>query len=157
GTSANLLRVWGADRSSVWIAGQNGLVMEWNGERLVRHDAGVNFDLRAIAPAGRRDGPFPGVDGTVGRLDGQPGSRPIVPGPSGAALNAATGWPDGGLLALGDYGLQHAGAWAEVPRPSDAGPMNAIWSTAANDVWACGEAGGLYHNTSGDFSAPERW
>ncbi len=149
-TGANLFDVWGFADDSVWIVGAAGTILEWDGQRFVRHDAGVGNELRAIAAANRRNMHVFGSNGAVLRYDGQ-WTRPVVP-PNLGQFFAAAGWPDGGVLAYGDNGLRYSGgAWSVVPKPPDAGAINALWARSSQDIWAAGAAGGLWRNTSGDL------
>ncbi|MBL8954275.1 MAG: hypothetical protein JNK82_26085 [Myxococcaceae bacterium] len=157
GTSGVVQRIWAGNRRTVWFVGQNGAVFEWSNQRLMRHDAGTPANLLGISGFGPRDIVVVGSNNTVLRHDDDLWSRPIVPGASGALITVQA-WPDGGVLALGDFGLQlQDGTWANVPRPLDAGQIAYTFAPSRDDVWAVGAGGGLYRNLSNDFTSASRW
>jgi len=157
GSNQAVQRIWSADRRSVWLVGSGGLVLEWDGERFVRHDAGMVSDWRAVSGFAPREVVLVGLNNAVASYDGRLWGRPVTPPASGHLLSVQA-WPDGGVLALGDFGLtREAGPWALVPRPADAGQIACTWAPSRGEVWAAGFAGGLFRNLTGDFTDGGNW
>lgn len=84
-----LFKVWGTGPDDVFIVGQQGLVLRWNGEELVEQFTGTSEDLislwgtggdNIVAIGGRSVGVvarWNGIEWTSTRLDGLPGMNGI--------------------------------------------------------------------------------
>ena len=158
GDSYSFERMWGSAPDDIWVVGLGGLIMHFDGRAWRRVPSGTTADLRAIAGRGRGDALIVGDGHTILRLRG---TTWTAEGPRGGAdagaliqntnlrdvWMAANGdaWVAGGLqrprAMSGELvdscvlGRHEKGAWV-FDREDECGPLEAVWGTGPNDVWA---------------------
>jgi hypothetical protein len=133
-----LRAVWGAGRSDVWAVGEAGAIAHWNGADWRLSSGGERNAWRALWGTADDDVWATGAGGTS-HWDGVAWA---LKGPA-----ASAGWSigrDDAWLAAGEA-LQHwdGSTWSAAPALPEHPPLNAVWGSAANEVWAAGDGGAL--------------
>lgn len=140
---AYLFDVKGTADDDVWIAGERGTILHWDGTKMSPVQSGVSVDLSGIQIRSQRDVWFFGAGGTIlrwngDRIENMLGGIQTLRGIWGAA-------PDD-IWAVGDAGtlLHYNGrAWSRTPSPLTQA-LYGVWGSAPDDVWVAG-SGVLLH------------
>lgn len=157
GLDEGLLSVSGTAADDVWAVGSDvgagPLVLHWDGRAWERHETGQTGDLwwahatesGTVYLGGEGGMILRSEDGGAFERMATPSSTVIVFGIWAAAgddVYAAVGI-GGGNGALWRW---DGAEWTVVPLPDHEGQsVFKVWGTAADDVWACGFGGILYH------------
>jgi hypothetical protein len=142
GPETMLRFVTGSRPDDVWMVGDAGWVLRWDGAALHRVDAGTSANLRGVAALAPDDAWVGGADGTLTHWDGRAWTPAAIS--ARAPVNAL--WADRtshDVWAVGEKGLMlrlRDGRWEELPSGTRQELMS-VWGTGANDVWAGGAAG----------------
>jgi hypothetical protein len=158
-TTANLSAVWGSSDRDVWMVGDAGTALHWDGLGFTVSATGTSVDLRGVWGSGASD------VWVVGRTGGMSDSPSIlhwdgvawtaVPGTQGLQLNCVWGAGASDVWAGGDAGaLVHwnGAAWTAVPSGTSK-VLGAIWGASASDVTAVGDASAIQHWGGTSWSA----
>ena len=139
GVSETLYGIWGAAGDNVFAVGRFGTLLHYDGAAWRTMESGVQSSLYSVWGASGTDATAVGWNGAFIHYDGsgwRPSDsntwRPLYDVWSIGAEGFAAGF-DGVILRRRD------GAWTEI-RFGDA-QLNAVWGSAANDVWFMGEGG----------------
>lgn len=141
--SAAFFKVQGTSASEVWMVGQQGAALFWDGSQLQRHDTGTRLPLmgvhgtrrdRVFAVGGVADGVLLSFDGSSWRNETPTGTPQMI---------GVWSLEDGIAYAAGFNGRifrrDTAGTWAEleamVPTFQD---LHAIWLDEDAGLWAVG-------------------
>jgi photosystem II stability/assembly factor-like uncharacterized protein len=117
---------------NVWLVGENGTLLSFDGKGVRGLESGVDRSLRATHALSASDVWAVGDRTTILHYTGESFARVDV------SSAADAGVPD---ASTGDAG-------------APAGPaLNGVWAIAKDDVWAVGEQGALYHYDGQNFSA----
>jgi uncharacterized protein YjdB len=151
-TSERLRGVFGFSATDVWVVGDYGTVLRFNGSAWSSVSAGGSTDdLRAVSgstAAGSRVVIAGGS--TVMQLVGTTFSDVATPWPPDAWGAAFDG--NGGLWISGERGLvmrQWSGNWSTLNLAPD---LLDVWATSNSDAWAVGEYGFAYHWNGSSWS-----
>lgn len=119
----NLYKVWGAGPDAVYLVGEGGFAVRWNGSEFKRLETGVRDILFTVH--GQPGGPVLAVgglsSGVVVRLDGPAPNVEAMP--ASPALNGIFVRPDGTAIATGAQGVvlerDTEGRWQRLRAPTD--------------------------------------
>lgn len=132
--------IWLSPGGDVWVVGDYGQVMRWNGSTLTTVPSGTTENLRLIWGASATDIWVVGDNGSILRWNGTAFSRFTgVPGYVTAIMGFSAN--DVWLVGSGIY-RWNGSAVSSMPNPTGT-TLNAVWGTAANNLWAAGYNGGL--------------
>lgn len=138
----NFYKVWGTGPEDLFIVGEGGVVMHWDGASFTRSDTAVKDLLFTVH--GREGGPVLAVgglaEGRVLRFDGRDW---VEDGPAGiSGLNGVFVHADGTATATGNRGLllrrDTGGAWTRLVTegsPLGRRTVHAVWGP---DRWLAG-------------------
>ncbi|MGI5865047.1 MAG: hypothetical protein ACOX6T_23750 [Myxococcales bacterium] len=154
-TTATLRAIWASAPDDVWVAGDSGTLLHWDGERWARFPNPLwRGEARIVSVWG--SGPSDIWAAAVGegaallRWDGRRWVDAKLNDPSAPTGRVvwATGPAD--VWLAGEGGALHHfddAGWRRVPNPMDGGlhNINAFWGAAPDDVWAVGDAGAIIH------------
>ncbi|MSQ84350.1 MAG: hypothetical protein EXR77_15935 [Myxococcales bacterium] len=150
--SANLNGVWGATSDDVWIVGDKGMILHWNGKVLVARASGTSTDLYAAGGTGSDDVWFVGADGIalhwngLSLVDQSPTDTKV---PLRAVAAAA-----GIVYVAGDNGtvyLRDATGW-KLQSSKASFNLYGIAAAGIGQVWAVGEQGQAVKLAGGSWS-----
>jgi hypothetical protein len=146
GTTQVLTGVWGSGRDDVWVVGDAGTILHYDGTNLSSVPSGTMNQLLGVWSSGKNDVWVAGVDGTVLRYGGTrfskmaTGSTQILQGVWGTSANNVWLTGEGGTILRWDGTslTQHAAGLTTAF-------LLSVWGSAPNDVWAVGEMGTIVH------------
>jgi hypothetical protein len=135
--------VWGPAANDVFVAGDSGTVLHWNGAAWSRMATGTTAGLRRVWGSSGSDVYVSGEDGTLLHYDGSAWSRVAVP--TTETLERIWG-SSAGDVYVGGAGatlLHYDGAaWSRVAIPVDPTyTVHAVWGTSAGNVYIAGSGG----------------
>ncbi len=158
----------GNGAAGVWVGQHNG-VAAFDGVRWTSYPLGPQSGWQFITPvvlapddvwALAALAHYPDPRCTADHWDGTHWSAASVlanPGTSDC-YQAATGWPQGGLLAGGQGGrldvLTCAGRFQSMVGRTTSAELDAVWGSADNDIWAVGKNGTVLHDSGAAGWAP---
>jgi len=135
--------VWGAAANDVFVAGDSGTVLHWNGAAWARMSTGTTAGLRRVWGNSGRDVYVSGEAGTLLHYDGTGWSRVAVP--TGEDLTRIWGSSAGDVYVGGaNATLLHfdGSGWSRVALPIEpTSSVNAVWGTSRDNVYVAGSAG----------------
>jgi hypothetical protein len=138
-----MFAVNGSGPENVWMTGQSGTVMRWDGAALSPVDAGTTANLRGAWTGSPTNVWLVGDGGTVRRWDGTSWTGPS-PGTS-AQLTSVWGLPSGDVYAAGQTSAYKGtvarwdgATWSVTTLPPTMMAINGVWASAANDVFVVG-------------------
>jgi hypothetical protein len=144
--------VWGSAPNDVWLAGEAGTLLHFNGAAWSLVPSGTESALRALSGTSAKDVWAAGLDGTLLHFDGsswsatQKNGAPWSPatGPNQRPIYALLAFPR--QLWAGGSGTRSfdGGAWTE-PHHGSHLPTMAIWGLASSSLWEVGLQGMLNH------------
>lgn len=154
----NLRTIWGANPNNIWVAGEGGLILHYDGSSWSSAASPTTDNISALWGNAKKG--FYGATAKSNLLGMQDSQWQILP-ESGQLTSQpllALWGNDDGVLATGQVGsfLRHDGSkWTLLPSDSRLRTTtpNALWGSASNDVWAVG-AGGLLAHFDGITWAP---
>jgi hypothetical protein len=131
--------IWRLSDRDLWIVGEAGLMLHWDGTTLTRSPAVTGQDLLAVWGSAPDQGWAVGRGGVMLQWDGRAWTR------RSSALTDVdlTGLAGTGqeLWATGKTGAlfrQDGGHWSQLKTGTDA-DLSAVWESASGQVWAVGE------------------
>ena len=158
-TTANLSAVWGSSDRDVWMVGDAGTALHWDGLGFTVSATGTSVDLRGVWGSGASDvwvvGRAVGTSDSPSILHWDGAAWTAVPGTEGLELNCVWGAGASDVWAGGDAGaLVHwnGAAWSAVPSGTPKF-LGAIWGASASDVTAVGGASAIQHWDGTSWSA----
>ncbi len=135
--------MWGSSDKDVWAAGEEGMMLHWDGKIWGRVSVPTGGDLLAIWGASDKDIWAVGEAGVVIRWDGSAWSRVTTPVPDSATLNDVWGTSGSNVWAVGDRGalIQFNGsAWGATNLPI-INNLLTVWAASTTDAWIGGDLG----------------
>lgn len=149
-------KVWGSSGKDLWVAGESGAVLHYDGTTWLQVPTGTTQALLAIF--GTSDGEIwaGGTKGTLLRF--RDGKFTTVTFPTTADINALWGtsgrdlWVGGTLSTLMHWNgtaLSNA-QFSTLMRPPTT--IHALWGSSANDIWLGGTSGALWHYTGTEWA-----
>ncbi|MDM8549267.1 hypothetical protein QUF72_04280 [Desulfobacterales bacterium HSG2] len=140
-----LYDVWGTSAENVYVVGQSGTILHYDGETLTLMESGTYFELRGIWGSSADDIFAVGGGGTIIRYDGKEWT-PMDSG-SDAWFNSVWGVSGSDVFAVGDGGviLHYDGKqWTRMNSGTDKDIL-AVWGNNGTDVFAVGKNGLILH------------
>jgi hypothetical protein len=135
--------VWGPAANDVFVAGDSGTVLHWNGAAWSRMATGTTAGLRRVWGSSGSNVYVSGENGTLLHYDGSAWSRVAVP--TAEALERIWGSSAGDVYVGGAHAtlLHYDGAaWSRVAIPVDPTyTVHAVWGTSASNVYVAGSGG----------------
>ncbi|MFL5542036.1 MAG: Ig-like domain-containing protein [Longimicrobiaceae bacterium] len=139
--------VWGSAANDLFVAGDSGTVLHWNGAAWSRMATGTRAELHRVWGSSATDVYVSGENGTLLHYDGSAWSRVAVP--SAVGLERIWGSSASDVYVGGAAGtlLHYDGAsWSRVAIPVDPTfTVHAVWGTAADNVYVAGSGGFVLH------------
>lgn len=155
-TSMSYRAIGGSRLDDVWLIGDSGTAVHWDGTSGRPVPTGTLSDLFAVFASSATDVLAAGARGTVTHYDGTRFTSAMLPAAKGNALRAIWGSSGGPLFLAGDGGtlLSYDGLTATaIPIPiAGAGSLRGLWGSQAADVWAVGDGGTILHFDGTSFS-----
>lgn len=144
GIDKNINDLWGAEPTSVFAVGPEGLIAYFGGASWTQQQSPVKGDLNGLWGFGPKDAVAVGDGGAIARFDGT-GWKQVAQTATTADLFDVWGASPGDIWAVGFYTmLRWDGAtWATVPATlgSTAKSWTAIWGADKDHAWAVGSFG----------------
>lgn len=140
-------QIWGSQDKDVWAAGNDGMMLHWDGTIWGRVPVPTGNDLLAIWGASDKDIWAVGEAGVVIRWDGMTWARVTTPVPDTAALNDIWGTSGSNIWAVGDRGVlihYNGSAWGAYNLPI-INNLLTVWTGSSTDAWIGGDLGLLLH------------
>jgi hypothetical protein len=138
-----MFAVNGNGPNDVWMSGQSGTLLHYDGATLSTVDAGTTTHLRGVWAGSPTNVWAVGDGGTVRRWDGTSWTGPS-PG-TAAMLTSVWGLPSGDVWAAGQTSgfkgtVAHwdGAAWTVTTLPPNFMGLNGVWASAPNDVFVVG-------------------
>jgi hypothetical protein len=135
--------VWGSAPNDVFVAGDSGSVLHWNGSAWRKMSTGTREGLRRVWGTSGSNVYVSGEHGTLLHYDGAAWSRVAVP--TTVTLERVWGSSAGDVYVGGAEAtlLHYDGtAWSRVAIPVDPTyTVFAVWGTSASNVFAAGSGG----------------
>ena len=140
--------IWGSSPTDVWLAGEAGTLLHWNGSSWTAAASGTESALRALSGTSARNVWAAGLDGTLLHFDGSSWSAKQKSGALWSPASGANERPIYALLALPDQ-LWAGGSgtrsfdgttWTE-PHHGSHLPTMAIWGLDSSSLWEVGLQG----------------
>ncbi|TGN40139.1 WD40/YVTN/BNR-like repeat-containing protein [Marinobacter confluentis] len=145
--------VAGSPQSSVWFAGNNGVILERNGadDSWVRHSMERAINLQGIATSDTGLVVAVGNQGWLFRNDGSGWESQQLPVSEIAGKLIEVAWLDGHFWAIGEMGAVFRGSadgqnWTDLSLDGDVA-MNDIARSSDGRLWVTAEFGTLYQST----------
>ena len=140
--------VWGSSATDVWLAGEAGSLLHWNGSVWSAVASGTESALRALAGTSAKNVWAAGLDGTLLHFDGsswsakQKNGAPWSPasGPNERPIYALLALPDQ-LWAGGSGSRSFAGTTWTEPHHGSHLPTMALWGLDSSSLWEVGLQG----------------
>jgi photosystem II stability/assembly factor-like uncharacterized protein len=168
GTSAALYAVWGSASDDVFVVGAGGAILHSTngGGAWQAQSAPTTVDLHAVWGFGGGDIFAGGNNGTIVRTSDHGATWVSIPNPSTYRVNGFWGASAGDMFAAaGETDIingiatifarlvhtgNNGGTWTtEQPGPSASQPLEAVWGSAASDVYAAGGGGKIIRTVDG--------
>jgi len=135
--------VWGSAANDLFVAGDSGTVLHWNGAAWSRMATGTRAELHRVWGSSATDVYVSGENGTLLHYDGSAWSRVAVPATVGleriwgsSASDVYVGGANATLLHYDGSG------WSRIALPiTPTFTVHAVWGTAADNVYVAGSGG----------------
>ncbi|HKP74467.1 MAG TPA: Ig-like domain-containing protein [Longimicrobiaceae bacterium] len=135
--------VWGAAANDVFVAGDSGTVLHWNGAAWSRMSTGTTVGLRRVWGTSGNNVYVTGEAGTLLHYDGTAWSRVALP--TGETLERVWGSSASDVYVGGANAtlLHYDGSgWSRIVLPIDPTfTVHTVWGTAGDNVYAAGSGG----------------
>lgn len=140
-----LYGVFGRDRDDVWLSGDNGTILRWDGAAVRPVQTGTRTRLLRTFGVRGDDLWAVGLSGSILRWNGtfflSAGSSSVTD----AELTSVWGSDADNLFAVGQSGTllqRRQGAWLQLTGAGAGAPfLSSVHGTSAQDVWAVGQGG----------------
>lgn len=139
--------------NDVWIAGDAGTILNWDGAQVGVVGVGTGVDFYGVW-AGGGSVVAVGAGGVMARRSGMTWSSGAVPSAGGRTLRAVWGMAANALWLAGDGGtLIFWNGVAAISVPVGViENLRGVWGTAPNNVWAVGDSGRILHYDGATWS-----
>lgn len=151
GTTNALLGVWGSDANNLWVVGEKGTILHWDGSVWMASASPTKAKLNGIWGSAAADIWAVGDAGTILHYDGVSWNDRSVMGDDlhGAWGLAGTGnvWTVGGTFSSQSVLRLNESSWTSVATPLETkmNPLFGIFGTDASNIWAVGDKGTILH------------
>lgn len=144
--------VWGTASDDVWLVGDKGTILHWNGQTLLQRDSGTTKDLYAVGGTGSGDVWFVGQDGVALHWNGT-SLADQSPTDTKYTLRAVAA-SGSTVYAAGDSGTIYVRDCCGWKLQSSGASFNlyGISAASAGLVWAVGEQGQAVKLAGGNWS-----
>lgn len=141
----NLRSVWGTTPGDVFVVGEGGTILHYDGSTWARMNSGTSSQLNGVWGTSNRDVFAVGDNGTVLHFDGT-GWRVMSSGVS-ENLRAVWGSSPEHVVAVGGGGsiLTFDGVGWVPDSTVTTGTLTAIWGASASDLFVTGSGGTVLH------------
>lgn len=148
GTTATLNGVWGTSSSDVYVCGDSGKILQYDGTSWSEMSSGVATALSGIWGSSSNNIFAVGQNGTIVSYNGTAWST--MPSGTSNHLNAVWGSSADSVFAVGNSGTivsYNGTAWVTLPPPLDptTNHYQGIWGTSPSDIFVVGERGVLMY------------
>lgn len=147
GTTATLNGIWGTSSSDLYVCGDSGKILQYDGTSWSEMPSGVAIALSAIWGTSSNNIFAVGQNGTIVSYNGTAWNT--MPSGTSSHLNAIWGSSADSIFAVGNTGTvvsYNGTAWAPLPPPLGVGNhFRGIWGTSASDMFVVGDGGILIH------------
>jgi hypothetical protein len=135
--------VWGPARNDVFVAGDSGTVLHWNGAAWSKMSTGTREGLRRVWGTSGSNVYVSGEHGTLLHYDGTAWSRVAVPATEGLERIWGSSANDVYVGGANATLLHYDGSqWSRVAIPVDPTyTVFAVWGTSADNVYLAGSGG----------------
>ncbi len=151
GTKEDLNDTWGTDEDNIWVVGNNGTILNFNGIRWQQHRSGTTSNLYGIWGDNEDDIWAVGDGGTILYYNGRFWQTQT----SGTTrlLRDVWGADTGDVLAVGDGGtiLKFDGSDWVTQTSGTATSLRGIWGYSHNGIWAVGGDGTILKFNGSDW------
>jgi uncharacterized protein YjdB len=149
-SGVDLRAMWGSSDRDIWAVGRSGAVVHYDGTSWTRRTTPISGPLNEVWGSRPDDVWAVSDDGQIIRWDGSTWSSVPVPVPV-TSLRGVWGMSDSDVWFAGANGgvgiVLHYDGTSLTNRspPSSSPPLNAIWATAPDNVWAGGDHDVILH------------
>jgi hypothetical protein len=143
--------IWGSGPDDVWVTGEQGTLLHWDGAGWSAASSGTSQALRAVMGTSKSNVWAAGLDGTFLHFDGRswssmrPGGAPWspAPGPGVKPFYALYAAAEDDLWVAG-FGVRHFDGtrWSEPVYPTGL-PIKALGGVGSQKIWMVGNEGAL--------------
>ncbi len=138
--------VFGVAPSNLWIVGDSGLILRWNGTTATAVPSGVTDTLHAISGSAANNLWAVGDRGRVLHSDGNTWTVDAAgSGLTTEALYAVTVTSAGVVYAVGNNGtlLRYSGQKWRALDSGTIAPLRAVWQSGGGDILIAGQGGSI--------------
>ncbi|HSI05087.1 MAG TPA: hypothetical protein VLC93_11435, partial [Myxococcota bacterium] len=143
---------YGLAADDVWLVGELGTAIHWDGASFEQHPTGTTVTLRGVWGAATNDVVAVGDDGTILRWDGGAWTAEAdADVPTDVHLFAVTGTSASAVWAVGNAGtilFSSGGAWV-AETSNVVAPLRAIAVGPGGEAWAVGDSSTVTHRSGG--------
>lgn len=133
--------VWGLDAQNVWMVGNQGTILKWDGSSWQRQESNTTQTLSAVWGSSATDVWAVGTSGTVLRWNGTAWS--VIPSATSAYFSGVWGTGPDNVWIVGNDGSifywNGSSFMRSVPAPSK--PLTRVWGLDKTSIWAIGSEG----------------
>lgn len=137
----SLYGVWGSGPTDVWVVGDVGTTLHWNGYGWTASRRETPQALLAVWGSSASDVWGVGTHGTIRHWTGSVWSA--IPSPTDQSLRSVWGSGPGDVWAVGDQGVilhWNGISWSLYPSPSS-NTLRSVWGMGQGYAWAVGDRG----------------
>ncbi len=157
--SEALFKVWGSAANDVWVIGDKGTVLHWDGKALTYSAIEGKPRLVTVHGGGKSDVVVVGGAMNAQLFERKGNGKWVDKAPEGLqSLNGVYVRSDGTAAAAGMGGVvleRKGGTWTELPLPDSDADWHGVWLDGDGDIWAVG--GNLGSITAMDDGAVLRY
>lgn len=154
-TDEDILGSYVIDANNMWLVGENGLIIHFDGTEWIEMDAGTDEDIYAITIIDATNAYAVGSGGVVLNYNGTDWAPIDVGTPNDLTgvsfIDADNGW------IVGDTGIvikYASGVWSQESSGT-ADKLTGVFALNASDVWACGEGKIVAHYNGSDWTSEQ--
>jgi hypothetical protein len=150
-TPTQTLRAINGTADNMWAAGNDGLLLHWDGGHWKIVETPTSEDINAVWVSDHDDVWLAGKKGTLLHYNGRSITVPNTPGISIPSMDLHSIWGDGSnnVFISSHNGViiyKNQDMWTLLyPPMENQNPLYGIWGTSKNNVWAVGESGTILH------------
>ena len=141
GTAISLRAVWGASGSNIFVVGDNGTILRYNGSVWGSMTSGTANDLNGVWGSAGNDVYAVGTNGTILHYNGSTWNTMTSNTPH--YLKGVWGTTGADVFVVGDNGtiLHYNGSSWSPMNSTTSLELSGIWGSAADDVYVAGDQG----------------
>lgn len=139
--TTTFLGIWGSGASDIWVVGEGGFIMHWNGSAWSTVASGTTEHLLSVFGISSSDVWAVGSAGTIVHWNGATWST--VASSTTQSLHGVWGSGTSDVWAVGDSGTivhWNGATWAAATSPTTQ-HLTGIYGNGASDIVACGQNG----------------